>query len=812
MRNLLADIRYGLRMLRNSPGFTAVAVITLALGIGANTAIFSIADAFLVHPVTFPDTDRLVAVMEMAPHQTNDWNTVAAANMEDWKEQNHSFEPLAAGRWNSFNLTGSGDPQRVSGLETTANFLDTLREKPLLGRTFLPGEDEPGRDQEVVLGYGLWERQFGSDPQIVGRAIQLNGQPATVVGVMPKGFSFLPSAELWTPMHMTDQEKNNRYWHSLVVVSRLKAGVSLRQAQAEMNAIAGRLESAYPKTNQGWRVHVMPVAVFVTGDLTRSYTLLLLGAVGFVLLIACANVANLQFARSSIRSREVAVRLSLGAARWRIIQQALSESLLLGFGGAVAGLPLAAWGVRLILVNMPADVAKYLPGWDTVAVDWRAFSFALTIALLAGIISGLAPALQTARVDLNEALKEGSRSGTTGSSRHRLRSTFVVLQVTFSLVLLVGAGLMVKGVRTLISLTHDFSPQTMLTLRLNLTNTKYKSTQQMSAFYDRLLVQAASMPGVKAAAIASQMPFAEGGDLNMDFFSIEGRPISSAREHHAAVIQYISPSYLSMMGIGLREGRLLSDDDALATQRVAVINQRMARLNWPNRSAIGQRIRVGRDEDSGPWMTIAGVVSDIRNSWLSSQPEPTVYIPYRQSPHRHAAVALRTGTSPMAVVASLRSRVAQLDADLPLYEIMPYSELIHQSVLGLKYVAVMLSVSGVIALILAAVGLYGVMSYLVTSRTHEIGIRMALGARRGSVLGMAARWGGSLVVVGVVIGVVAAIALARLLASLLYGVNAGDVETFTMATATLAVAASLAAFIPARRATRVDPMVALRYE
>jgi putative ABC transport system permease protein len=461
---------------------------------------------------------------------------------------------------------------------------------------------------------------------------------------------------------------------------------------------------------------------------------------------------------------------------------------------------------------MPADVAKYLPGWDTIAVDWRAFCFALTIALLAGIISGLAPALQTSRVDLNEALKEGSRGGTTGSSRHRLRSTFVVLQVTLSLVLLVGAGLMVKGVRTLISVTHDFSPQTLLTLRMHLTDTKYKSVQQISAFYDRLLDQAASTPGVKAAAIATQLPFPPGGDLDMNFFSIEGRPISSAREHHAAVIQYISPSYLPLMGIGLREGRLLSDDDAPATLPVAVINQRMARMYWPNQSAVGQRLRVGPDKAPGPWTTIAGVVADVRNSWIYAQPEPTIYIPYRQSPHRYTAVALRTGTSPMAVVSSLRSRVAQLDPGLPLDAIMPYSEMIHRSVLGLKYVAAMLSVLGVIALVLAAVGLYGVMSYLVTSRTHEIGIRMALGARRAAVLGMAARWGASLVIVGTVIGVVAAIALARLLASLLYGVNAGDVETFTVATITLAVAAGLAAFIPARRATKVDPLVALRYE
>jgi putative ABC transport system permease protein len=811
MSTLIQDVRYGLRMLRKNPAFTLVAMITLALGVGANTAIFSVADAFLLRPVTFPDTDRLVMVMELSPGQTSDWNKVAPGNLEDWKQQSHSFEALAAGRWSSFNLTGSGDPQRVQGFEVTADFLDTLRVKPALGRSFLQGEDTPGRDQEVVLGNGLWERQFGSDPHIVGKTIKLNDRPLTVVGVMPKGFSFPLSAELWVPMALTAQEQSSRGSHSLFVATRLSPGTSLHQAQAEMNAIAGRLENAYPKTNQGWHARVIPVAEFVTEDLTRSYTLLLLGAVGFVLLIACANVANLQFARGTTRNREIAVRLSLGARRWRVVQQALSESTLLGLGGAVLGLPLASWGVKLILANMPPDVAKYIPGWETIAVDWRAFLFALSISVLAGIIAGLAPALQAAGADLNEALKEGGRGGTTGSSRHRLRSTFVVLQVTLSLVLLVGSGLMVKGVRTLISLTHDFAPSTVLTLHLNLPDSKYKNAQQMSAFYDRMLEEASAAPGVRSAAIATELPFSE-GYFNMNPFSIGGRPVSSAREQRAAVIQYISPSYLSLLGITLREGRLLTNDDTASTLPVAVINQRMAKRYWPNESAVGQRVRVGPDDAAGPWMTIAGVVADVRNGWMSSQPEPTIYIPYRQSPRRSTAVALRTEGAPLSVVSSLRSRIAQVDADLPLYGIMPYEEVIRESVIGFKYVAVMLSVLGVIALGLAAVGLYGVMSYLVASRTHEIGIRMALGAQRAAVLAMAVRWAAPLVTFGMLAGILGAFLLARLLASLLYGVKATDLATFAVAAATLLAAALLATLIPARRATKVDPMVALRYE
>ncbi|HEY6308075.1 MAG TPA: ABC transporter permease [Candidatus Angelobacter sp.] len=812
MRNLFQDVRYGLRMLGKNPAFTLVAVITLALGIGANTAIFSIADAFLLRPVTFPDTDRLVMVMELSPGQTDDWNTVASGNLEDWKQQSNSFEPLAAGRWSNFNLTGSGDPLRVHGFEVTPNFLDTLRMKPARGRGFLPGEDMPGHDSEVVLGYGLWQRQFGSNEHIVGSIIELNGEAHTVVGVMPKGFSFPPSAELWVPMAMSGRERTSRNNHTLYVVTRLKAGRALPEAQAEMNAVSARLEASYPKTNQGWHVHVIPIATFVTGDLTRSYTLLLLGAVGFVLLIACANVANLQFARSTVREREMAVRLSLGAGRWRVIRQLLAESVVLGLGGAVLGLLLAEWGVKLILAYMPPDVAKYLPGWDTIAIDWRAFMFTLSMAMLAGVISGLAPAAQSAKVDLNEALKEGARSGTTSSSRHRLRSAFVVLQVMLSLVLLVGSGLMVKSVRTLIALNHDFSPSTMLTLHLNLPDTKYKNAQQMSAFYDRMLEEVSTAPGVRSAAIATQLPFAEGGSLNLYTFSIEGRPVSSAQDMHTAVGQWVSPGYLPLMGISLREGRLLSDDDTASTLPVAVISQRLAARYWPNESAVGQHIRLGPEDATGPWMTVAGVVADIQNSWISTQPEPTIYIPYRQSTPSSSAVAVRTEASPSSVISSVRSRVARVDADLPLYEVKSYAEVVHESILGLEYVAVMLSVLGVIALMMAAVGLYGVMSYLVTLRTREIGIRMALGAQRSEVLAMALRWSLPLVGLGMLAGVSGAVLLARLLSSLLYGVRATDIATLLISGAALIAAALLATLIPARRATRVDPMVALRYE
>ena len=812
MNTLLRDLLYSLRSLRKSLAFTAIAVITLALGIGANTAIFSVADTLLLRPVTFEDTDRMVMIMELAPGQTSGWTRVAPGNFEDWKQQSQSFEPLAAGRWNIFNLTGSGDPLRVRGFEVTANFLDTLRVKPALGRGFGKNVNTPGLDREAVLSDALWQGQFAADPSIVGKTIRLNDRALTVVGVMPKNFSFPLSAELWTPLALTGDEQTTRTTHSLFVLARLRPGISLRQAQAEMNAVSARLEKEYSNTNQGWRARVVPIAEFVTGDLLRSYTLLLLGAVAFVLLIACANVANLQFTRGSVRIREVAVRLSLGATRLRIAWQSLVESILLGLGGAAVGLPLAMLGLKLILVNMPADVASYLPGWNTIAIDWHALFFTLGISVLTGIISGVAPALQNARVNLNDGLKLGNRGGTSGSGRHPLRSTFVVLQITLSLVLLVGAGLMVKGMRTLISLTDDFSPSTVLSFRLNLPESRYKDAQQMSLFYDRMLEKIASTPGVRAAAIASQLPFSDGGDITTSPFAIENRPVSSPRERRTAVVQYVSPSYFSLLNIALRQGRLITDDDVFTTLPVAVINQRLAKKYWPAQSAMGQRLRVGTDESGGAWMTIVGVVADVRNSWINAQPEPGIYVPYRQLPPHFVALALRTQGPPMSVLSSVRNRVAELDAELPLYKIMPYDEMIRQSVLGPRYVAVLLSVLGLTALVLAAVGLYGVMSYLVTLRTREIGIRMALGARRGMVLGMTFRWGASLLLFGAAIGMLAAIAFARLFASILYGVRAGDLETFFIATVALAAAASLAAFIPARRAAKVDPMIALRYE
>jgi predicted permease len=485
---------------------------------------------------------------------------------------------------------------------------------------------------------------------------------------------------------------------------------------------------------------------------------------------------------------------------------------VLGLGGVGLGLILAQWGVYLILAYMPPDIARYLPGWDTIAVNWRAFFYALSIALAAGVVSGLAPALQSSGVNVNDALKDGSRGGTTTRSRHRLRNTFVIFEVSLSLVLLVGSGLMAKGLWALIKLNQDFAPSTLLSFNLNLRGEKYATEQQKAAFYDRVLAQLGSAPGVRGAALTSDLPFAIGAAVNATVFSIEGRPVASAREAHWATSQCVSPGYLSLMHMGLREGRMLSEDDNDSAIPVVLINQRMARSLWPNQSAIAKRIHWGTDTASKPWMTIVGVVDDVRNSWISEQPEPTIYTSYRQAPQAYTTVAVRTAGAPQSVIASVRQRVASLDPELPLYEVKPYGQVIHESVLGLKYVAVMLSVLAVIALLLAAVGLYGVMSYLVMLRWHEIGIRMALGAQRREVLRMALRWGASLMAVGAAIGLFMAGGLARLLAGLIYGVKASDVKTFVVATLTLVVAAALATYIPALRASRVDPMVALRYE
>ncbi len=811
MKNLARAVRYGFRTLRKSPGFTLAAVVTLALGIGANTAVFSVADAFLLHPLSLPRVDRVVMVMELSPGQNSGWSTVASGNFARWREQSQSFEPMAGGKWANFNLTGRGDPQRLQAFVVTSEFFERLGVAPEAGRTFLPGEDQPGQNGEVVLSFGLWQRQFGSDRGIVGNSVLLDGRPYVVVGVMPKSFRFPLAADIWIPLAMTKAEKLNHSTHSFFVVTRLKPNVSLQQAQGEMNGIVSQLAQEYPQTNKNWGVHVMPIASFVTGDLTRSYTVMLLVAVGFVLLIGCVNVANLQFARGTTRQKELAVRLSLGADRKRIVYQLLTENLLLSLTAALLSLALAWWAVHLIVANMPPDVARYFPGWEQIAVDWRALAYAFAVAVLAGVVSGLAPAWQSARVEMQSNLKELGTSGGHSSSRQRIRSLFVVLQVALSLVLLVGAGLTAKGVGALLKNNEAYSPKSVLTFQLKLPATRYQNPTQMIAFYDRMLAETGSIRGVQGASISNYLPFSGGGDIYTSLFSIEGRPVTSTRDVRSAVFQHVSPGFFPLLHIELKQGRLLTDDDGPSSPPVALIDERMARLYWPKANPLGQRIKFGGTDSKEPWMSVVGVVASIKNSWVNEQPDPTIYTSYQQSPLPYTYVSLRADDLPSALHV-LQKRISQIDGDLPLYQPKSLDQLVHESVVGLEYVAVMMSILGSIALVLAAVGVYGVMAYSVGQRTQEIGIRMALGAQRGEVLGLILRWGLILVAIGIAVGLTTSLALARLLANLLYGVNSTDALVFFSAGITLSLTALMAVYLPAWRATKVDPMIALRYE
>ncbi len=812
MDTLLQDIRFGARMLWKHRGATLVAVLALALGIGVNTAMFSTAEAFLLHPVPFEDVDRLAAIYDARPQQNVDMNEIAPATYFDWQEQARSFEKLAAYEWNEVNLTGGDQPQKVQGFRVTAGFFDLLRVRPLLGRTFHPEEEQPGKGQEIVLGYGLWQRRYASDPNVIGKTVKVNGLPFTIVGVMNKGFDFPLPAEAWMPLALDAKERLRRDSRDLWVFARLKPRVSLAGAQAEMNTIAERLANGYPDTNRGWQVRVVPLGEFAVGNLTRQYTLLLMGAVGFVLLIACSNVANIQFARATGRAKELAVRTALGAGRLRIIRQLLTESVLLSLLGASLGLFFAAWDVDLIRSNMPPDVAKFIAGWTTIRLDANAFLFTLAVAVASGVLSGLAPALFSSRADVNEALKESGRGASSGRSRHRLRSTLVVVEMSLAVVLLVGAGLLVKGFRALLDVHDSYSPQTLLTFNVSLPEAQYQQPASRLAFCEQALQRLSSTPQVQSAAIATYMPYSNGGGASLTNFSIEGRPVTQAGELQAAIPETVSPEYFRMMNIALRDGRLLTDSDTQGALSVAVISESLARRFFSSENPLGRRVKVGAPDSNRPWMTIVGVVRDLRYSWINKDDVPALYRPFRQAPPYYATFALRAPGDPLRLVSAVRAEIAAVDPELPLFNIKPMDRLITESVVGIAYVAAMMAVLGIIAVILAAVGIYGVMAYAVGERTHEFGVRMALGAQARDILAMVLRNGALLTGLGFGIGLPIAFLLAQALAGLLFGVRAADTTAFLVLPLVLAAVAFLACYIPGRRATRVDPVKALRWE
>ncbi len=807
---LVTDFRHAFRLLRKSPGFTLIAVITLALGIGANTVMFSSINGALLKPFVFPQLGRVMAVWETVPKKGYRRVSAAAGNFHDWNEQNHSFAALAASStWNA-NVTGGGTPERVEGARVTADFFAVTGVPALYGRTTSREDFEASRPPVVVLGYGFWQKRLGSDPTLVGRTLNFDGQAYTVIGIMPREYDFPTGTQAWSPLVLRGTAGDDRQNHFLKVIGRLKPGVSEKQAQDDLASIATREGQQFPATNAGHSVRVTDLVSDYTNG-TRQFILVLGGAAAFVLLLACANVANLQLARATGRAREVAVRAALGASRGRIIQQLLAESLALAGLGAAAGLLIGKWGLEVSMASVPAFIMDHIPGLKQIQLDGRVLLFTLIAAALAGVLTGIAPALHVSRPDLNEALKEGLRgSGSSTRGRHRMRALLVVSEIAVAIVLLIGAGLMVKGFREFAVQYQGFDRNNVLTFRLTLPKSKYNEAQ-VRDFYRQLVDRLEALPGVESAALVSSLP--SGWSWNQAEVTIEGRPTPQASDMHVAVSQPITPDYFRTLRIPLNRGRAFTSQDGPDALPVLIISEAMARQYWPGQDPLGHRMRLGpAEEPNSPWRTIVGVSGDIRQSSFDREPNPTVYIPVAQMAQASMSVAIRTAGDPMTLVAAVRSQVQGLDRDQPIYDIRTLDQLISDNISGVTFSAQMMTVFGIVALVLAAAGIFAVMAYSVAQRTHEIGVRMALGARRSDVLRLVVGNALLLAIVGIGIGLPVSFGVARLLASTLFGVVRMDVLVFVIFTLVLAVTAVVAGYLPARWATKVDPTIALRYE
>ena len=642
--------------------------------------------------------------------------------------------------------------------------------------------------------------------------MKVDGKSFTIVGVMAKGFDYPMPAEAWIPLSFDVKERLRRDNRWLWPLGRLAPGVSFAKGAAEMQAIAQRQMEAYPDTNKGFQLQPMVLREFITSTLTRQYTLLLMAAVSLVLLIACANVANVQFARVTGRVGEFAIRTALGGSRWRVVRQLLIESILLAMAGAVLGLFLAQWDIDMILAHMPPDVAKFVAGWKTIGLDSNAFLFALVVSVVSGVLSGIAPSLLSSRTNVTDTLKEGGRGSTMGRGRHRLRAALVVAEVTLALVLLVVAGLMVRSFQGLLNVNESYSPETLLTMNLTLPDTQYGKASERLSFHEQVQQRLAAIPGIRAAALVSHVPYADGGGISTRDFSVEGRPLTRRDDSRDAIVETTSPSYFGELNIALRDGRVLTDADGAESPRVAVISASLARRYFGDENPLGRHIKIGKTDSDEPWMTVVGVVNDLHYSWINKEDVPTLYRSFRQSPPTYTTLVLRTSGDPLKFAAAARSQIAAIDPNLPMYNIKPMDKVITESIVGIAYVAVMMTVLGVIALVLAAVGIFGVMSYSVSERTHEIGIRMSQGAQTRDILALVLRSGMLMTALGLAIGLPIALLLARTLSALLFNVQAADPVSFIVLPLLLAAVAALACYLPARRAAQLDPLSALRHD
>ncbi|MFP5264641.1 MAG: ABC transporter permease [Blastocatellia bacterium] len=810
METILQDLRHAGRMLFNKPGFAALAVIALALGIGANSAIFSVVNAVLLRSLPYDAPERLVMVWGTTPQA--DRASVSPADFLDYRERNDVFEQVAAFTAGGFTLTGAGDPEQIRGARVSADFFSVLGARPALGRAFRAEDDEPGAARVVVFSQKLWQRRFNSDEGIIGKNVILNGQGFTVVGIMPAEFQFtIPGifrspAELWTPSALV-KDNSTRGNHYLRVIGRLKLGVSLERAQAGLAAIAGQLQQEYPSTNMGMGVRLVGLHEQIVGNV-RPALLILLGMVGFVLLIACANVANLLLARAASRHKEIAIRMALGATRARLARQLLTESMLLALTGGAFGILLALWGTDVLVSLSPAN----LPRVKEVGVDGYVLAFTLLISALTGVLFGLAPALQASKPDLNEALKEGSRGSSENLGRGPLRRLLVIFEMAAALVLLIGAGLMVKSFLRLSEVNAGFDPRNVLAMTLSLPRAKYKEPRAQAAFFREAFERIEGLPGVESVGAINDLPL--GGDRDSTAFAVEGRPAPPPGERPSTEWRLVNPDYFKAMSIPVLRGRAFTEEDATDAPRVVVINDSFARRFFPNEDPVGRRIILDLTISNAAPVAreIVGVAGDVRDLGLDAEPGPEVYAPYLQEPVPYMAIMVKAKADPAALGPAVRGEVLAIDKDQPISSIQGMEQVIKDSVAGRRFNMTLFAIFAAVALLLAAVGIYGVMAYSVTRRTHEIGIRMALGASSSDVLRLVLGQGMTLALIGMAAGLAASAALTRVMSSLLYEVSATDPLTFAVITLLLAGVALMACYIPARRAMKVDPMVALRYE
>jgi len=816
METIWQDFRFGVRMLRKNVGFTFIALITLALGIGANTAIFSVVNAVLLRPLPFKEPGQLVSVWERRTNSGTANLPISAHEYVAWKEQAPSFESLALLQQDGLNLTGRGDPLNVRAAHVTAEFFSVLGVAPLLGKTFAPGDDKSGGAKVAVLNQKLWTQRFGADPEIINQKVTLNDQLYTVVGVMPT-LEFVP--DVLVPIDLSGEARKVGN-HSNEVLGRLKPGATVGQAQAELAIISHQLETQYPNNNVGHGVQATLLHEVIVGDV-RLALLILFGAVCFVLLIACANVANLLLTRAAARQKEMAIRTALGAGRWRLIRQTLIESLLLGGLGGGLGLLLAVWLIDLL----PRMKAISLPRLEQVSIDGPVLMATLAFSLLTGLLTGIVPAWRNSGPRLNQWMSEGAR-GSAGPGSRRIGNTLVVLEFALALVLLVGGGLMLKSFVRLVRVDPGFDPHQVLRLDLQLTGLKYAEARQQKAFYQQLIEKLKTLPGVESVGATTQTPLSPGD--NWARYVVDGRPeLPRGQEQHAA-LRSVSSDYFRTLKIPLLKGRFFSDTDARVAvpvirwfdqeplpehfndpqpMPIVVINETMARLCWPNEDPLGKRLKI----ISSPWLTVVGVVGDVHHSALNSRPNPEMYLSHLQEPQNSLAVMMRAAGNPLQLAAAARDQVKALDRDQPL-TITTMEQIYSNSIAGQRFNVVLLGVFGGLALLLAMVGVFGVINYSVAQRTHEIGIRLALGAQRGDVFRLVVGHGVVLALLGVAIGLGGAFALTRLLTGMLFSVSPTDTGTFVMVSFLLMLVALLACYIPARRATRVDPLVALRSE